>query len=149
MLENWQDQEEEDAHRKERKRLSENHYNRAQSLAAWLLATLVAVNGSATLTTLSRAAPLPNGARLPALAFVVGLILAIISGFSSWRDAQDRSGLYYLESLRPDQLGDEGKRRKLILVARSRWLGAAARYTNYASLAALITGLAWAAQTYT
>jgi hypothetical protein len=143
--ETWQTAEEEAEHRKERKRLSENHYNRAQALAAWLLATLVAVNGGAAIAIVAREHPVPDGARLPALAFIAGVVLAITSGFCSWRDAYHRSSLYYFESLRPDQLTSSGERRKKRAAAWSALLAPLARYVNYAALAAFVVGCVWAA----
>jgi hypothetical protein len=142
--ETWHTAEEEAEHRKERKRLSENHYNRAQALAAWLLATLVAVNGGATVAIITSKGELPDSARLPSIAFTAGLILAIISGFCSWRDAYHRSSLYYFESLRVDQLGASARRKMESAATWSKRLAPWARYTNFASLAAFLTGCVWA-----
>jgi hypothetical protein len=76
-IEKWSNPEDEEAFRKERRRLSENHYNRAQAIAAWLLATLVAVNGGALAADLAKDHP---------SSFVIGVILAILSGFASWQE---------------------------------------------------------------
>jgi hypothetical protein len=143
-LEVWQTEEEARAYRVERKRLSENHFNRAHTLAAWLLATLVAVNGGAGITLLSRIEAIGPAARAPSLAFVIGVSLAIVSGFASWWEAQDRSLLYYLESLRDDQLSAEGTKRKSFLPARVGLLRKTARGTNYASLLCFFIGCALA-----
>jgi hypothetical protein len=146
--ETWHTAEEEADHRKERKRLSENHYNRAQGLAAWLLATLVAVNGAAVIAILTRDHPVPDADRLPAIAFIAGVILAITSGFCSWRDAYQRSSLYYFESLRADQLTAVGQRRKERAATWSKLLAPLTRYTNYAALFAFVGGCVWSACTF-
>lgn len=148
-LEKWQTQEEEDAHRIERKRLSENYFNRSHTLAAWLLATLVAVNGGAVLATISRPHPVPAGAYEPALAFVLGLTLALASGLCSWWEAQDRSALYYIESLRPDRRTASASRRMVKLKRSASTLRKAARFANYGSLITFVAGCGWAAGTYT
>jgi hypothetical protein len=147
-LERWGDQGEVEAHRAERKRLSENHYNRGHSLTAWLLATLVGVNGTAAAAILTRGGEVPDGGRLPAIAFVAGIVLAIISRFFASAEARDKSGLYYIESLRPDQLSSEGEKKKRLWERRGKVLGVIARLTNYASLAAFVLGAAWVAGTY-
>lgn len=130
-VEHWSDPQEQAAHRRERKRLSENHYNRAQAVAAWLLATLVAVNGGALATDLAKAHPLP---------FVVGVVLAILSGFASWQEAQDRTGLHYLESLPGAALTEYGRNR--FETWRWRWaaLRFAAKVLNWGSLLAFVVG---------
>lgn len=147
-LERWGSQAEEDTHRAERKRLSENYFNRAHTLAAWLLATLVAVNGGAVLATVSRAAPVPEGAYKPALLFLLGLALALASGLFSWWEAQDRSALYYVESLRPDQRTARATKKMAEWRRRTGYLRKAARFANYGSLFAFIGGCAWAIGTY-
>jgi hypothetical protein len=147
-LEQWETQEEEDAHRLERKRLSENYFNRAQTLSAWLLATLAAVNGGAILATISRPTPIPTGAHKPAIVFVLGLAMALTSGLCSWWEAQDRSALYYIESLRPDRRTVAANARLLRLKRRVSHLRIAARLTNYGSLFAFLGGCAWAAGSY-
>lgn len=130
-VERWSNVAEEAAHRRERKRLSEIHYNRAQALAAWLLATLVAVNGGALATNLGKVNAVP---------FVAGIVLAIVSGFASWQEAQDRSGLHYVESLPDASLTAYGRKRSNTW--RWRWpaLGLAAKWLNWASLSAFIVG---------
>jgi hypothetical protein len=147
VLESWQSEAEEEAHRVERKRLSENYFNRAHTLAAWLLATLVAVNGGAVIAIVSRQA-LPTGAYRPAMVFVVGLVLALASGLLSWWEAQDRSGLYYIESLRPDRRTIWASKRMHRLQRRVSFLRKAARFANYASLFVFVAGCGWAAATY-
>jgi antibiotic biosynthesis monooxygenase (ABM) superfamily enzyme len=114
-------------------------------LAAWLLATLVAVNGGAGLTMLSRIEIAHDGARVPALVFVFGVIFAILSGLASWWEAQDRSSLYYVESLREDQRSERAKREKSFWARRARCLRKTARWVNYASLASFLIGCALAA----
>lgn len=131
QVEHWVTLEEQAAHRRERKRLSENHYNRAQAIAAWLLATLVAVNGGALATDLMKGYPVP---------FVAGIVLAVLSGFASWQEAQDRTGLHYVESLPETALTAAG--RKLYDTWRWRWpaLRLGAKWLNWASLLAFVTG---------
>lgn len=131
-IEQWSDTGQEDAHRVERKRLSENHYNRAYSVAAWLLATLVAVNGGALATKFVE--------REHAAWFVAGVVLAILSGFASWQEAQDRSGLHYVESLPKDNVTAHGLRREETWKWRWRASNLAAKLLNYASLVAFISG---------
>jgi len=130
-VEQWSNVEEEAAHRRERKRLSENHYNRAQALAAWLLATLVAVNGGALATDIGKVSAAP---------FVVGIVLAVLSGFASWQEAQDRSALHYVESLPEAALTPYGRKRSGTW--RWRWpaLRLLAKWLNWASLVAFIVG---------
>ncbi|MFN3387418.1 MAG: hypothetical protein ACK40O_00690 [Allosphingosinicella sp.] len=148
-LETWASEEEAAEHRRERKRLSENQFNRAQSLAAWLLATLVAVNGGAVVAILSIQEAARDGGRLPTVAFTIGIVLAVLSGFCSWREAYHKSKLYYFESLRDDQLTSAAKKHKVRAGSRATLLGRFARYTNYGSLLGFVAGCVWAAWTYT
>lgn len=137
-IEQWSSDEERAAFRRERKRLSENHYNRANSLAAWLLATLVAVNGGAVaIDGVGRAYGLP---------FVVGIVAAILSGFASWQEAQDRMGLHYIESLDPANRTKQADRRESLWAWRGPALRIAAKVLNWASLGAFIAGCVLAAQ---
>ncbi|WP_140418389.1 hypothetical protein [Sphingomonas mucosissima] len=130
-VEHWTSPGDKAAHRRERKRLSENHYNRAHAIAAWLLATLVAVNAATFATDLGKVHPEP---------FVAGIVLAILSGFASWQEAQDKTGLYYIESLPETAVTDHGRK----LSRRWRWRGTAlrlaARGLNWASLVAFLVG---------
>lgn len=136
-VERWDGEEQTDDHRRERKRLSENHYLRAQALAAWLLATLVGVNGGAIaidFTGQEHAAP-----------FAVGVVLALVSGFASWQESQDRTGLHYVESLRAENVTDFGKRKQQTWRWRSRVMNLVAKVANIGSLAAFIMGCVWIA----
>jgi hypothetical protein len=130
-VEEWSTPEEKAAHRRERKRLSENYYNRAHSIAAWLLATLVAVNGAALATDLGKNHPLP---------FVIGVVLAVLSGFASWQEAEDKTGLHYIESLPSDAVTGHGRKR----FSRWRWrwpaLRLAAKVLNWGSLSVFVVG---------
>jgi hypothetical protein len=147
-LEIWDSEQEAELHRLERKRLSENHYNRGHSLSAWLLATLVAVNGGAALSVMSRTDPMMSteGARLPALVFAGGVVCAILSGLLSSREAHRRSNQYYFESLRDAQLSPEGKAKHQQSKLWGMRLGRAARLTNYLSLSLFVAGVVWTAE---
>jgi hypothetical protein len=149
VLEVFVDEEDERAFRAERKRLSENNYNRAQSLAAWLMATLVATNGAGAATLLGGAAPLVEsvGTR-PVLCFIGGVIAALTAGFGSWLEAQDRSGLHYWESRPSAGLSNEAARQMCWLQFKSAWFRRAARVANATSLAAFIVGCSVAAVNY-
>jgi len=128
----WTDDAQREADRKERKRLSENHYVRAQAMVAWLLATLVAVNGGALATE--------HVSGSEAWPFVVGVVLAILAGFATWQESQDRTGLHYLESLASANITDHGR----ALAERWRWRWPAlrlfARWLNWGSLAFFVLG---------
>jgi hypothetical protein len=137
-VEQWSDAGQEEAHRLERKRLSENHYNRAHALAAWLLATLVAVNGGALATKFVE--------RQHSAWFVAGVVLAILSGFASWQEAQDRTGLHYIESLPRANITPYGAKRAATWRWRWRALNLSAKVLNCLSLATFIAGclfVAW------
>ncbi len=95
------------AFREERKRLSENHFNKANTLGAWLLATLVATNAAAAVATLSRAKE-AGGLADAALASGGGAVLAILSGFFAVWEANDRSALYYWESYGEENMTEDG-----------------------------------------
>jgi hypothetical protein len=138
-VERWDSKAQTEEFRRERKRLSENHYLRAQALTAWLLATLVAVNGAGL--------AIQQNSPAQKTSFAVGVILAILSGFASWQVSQDRNGLHYVESLAPENVTAYGLRREKTW--RRRWpvVNLLAKLLNHASLLAFITGcvlMAWA-----
>lgn len=138
--EKWQSAGEFEAHRAERKRVSENYFNRAHSLAAWLLATLVAVNGAAALAILGH-----DSASLPKLisaatAFTFGVIFALFSGLFSWNEAQDKNSLYYLQSLREEQLEEVAQRLRRRYAWRAPMFKYLAISTNYVSMTAFVVG---------
>lgn len=66
----------------ENRRLSEVSHAKAQSIAAWLLATLVAVNTSGAGAVLAL-----DANHDAAIAFASGVFLAILSGMASWGEA--------------------------------------------------------------
>ena len=138
--ERWQSAEEVEAYRAERKRVSENYFNRAHSLAAWLLATLVAVNGAAVLGIMGRDPPVPAGLVTAAIPFTLGIILALVSGLSSWNEAQDKNSLYYIQSLREDQLEPIAQRLKRRYSWRAPVFKFLAITTNYLAMAAFVIG---------
>lgn len=138
----FEGEEENDQHRIERKRLSENHYNRAQGLAAWLFATLVASNGAAALALLSTD---QNINKAPALLFTAGVILAIMAGRYSWLEAWDKSGIFYAESLRDHQIEREGRARLTFWRRRARRSHVFARAAMLMSLWAFIVACGWTA----
>lgn len=131
-IEVWHDENEKEEHRRERKRLSENHYVRSQALTAWLLATLVAVNGGAMAVDFV--------GKTDAAPFAIGVVLAILSGFSSWQESQDRNGLHYVESLRDNNVTAYGKARQKTWRWRSRVTNVLAKALNIASLSAFVVG---------
>ncbi|MDT0576023.1 hypothetical protein RM533_07465 [Croceicoccus sp. F390] len=131
-VEQWELPDEQNEHRAERKRLSENHYIRAQAMAAWLLATLVAINGGALATNLVSVSD--------ATPFVSGIILAVLSGFASWQEAQDRSGLHYLESLPAGRTTAFGLKLKRKWQWRGPASGVAAKLLNWLSSGAFVIG---------
>ena len=131
-VEQWNDPHEMVEHRKQRKRLSETNYMRAQALAAWLLATLVAVNGGALATDFTKVGDAPP--------FVMGVVLAILSGFSSWQEAQDRSGMHYIESLAAENITQYGQKLECKLQWRAPALRFAAKALNWSALAAFVIG---------
>jgi len=67
----------------------QSYYGRADSIALWLLATLVAVNTSGTGAALALAAN-----KEAAIAFASGVFMAILSGMSSWGEAYNRAYAY-------------------------------------------------------
>jgi hypothetical protein len=69
-------------------------FNRADSLAAWLLATLVTINTSGTGAALALQAN-----KEAAIAFASGIILAVLSGMTSWGEAYNRGAALTLERL--------------------------------------------------
>ena len=127
--------------RREHKRFSENHYNRSQTLAAWLLATLVAVNTSGAAAII---AATKDADRQPAIAFAIGVALAIASGMCSWGEAHAQAGLHYVRSL--VELSEEDQRTKRIAEwqASAFWLWSP--ILNGLSLLAFIVGTFWAAR---
>lgn len=135
-----------EAFREERKRLSENHFNRANTLGAWLLATLVATNVAAAVASLSRAKDAPTFSDV-ALVFGGGTVLAILSGFFAVWEAGNRSALYYWESYGEENITEEGLLRVDKLVGRAPRLTWSVRVLNMLSLACLVAGmfLAWLA----
>jgi hypothetical protein len=129
----------EEARRAESKRFSEHNYNRAQTLAAWLLATLVAVNTSGA------AAILTAKLHYAALSgFSGGVVFAILSGIASWGEAFNKAGLHYVQSLpAPDE--DEQRTADKCKKWAPR-LFAAALVFNMLALAGFIVGCVIAAR---
>jgi hypothetical protein len=121
-----------DEWRRERKRLSENHYVRSQNLVAWLLATLVAVNGAGALNFIRAHSPAASAT------FVLGVILAIGSGFAAQHESQARSELHFYES--QAKIKPAAKRRKARMRLFPWRLRRLAALLNYLSLAAFIAG---------
>jgi hypothetical protein len=122
-------------HRAEHKRFSENHYNRAQTIAAWLLATLVAVNTSGGVAIVSAA---KRTDRQPALAFALGVALAVLSGLCTWGEALNYAGFHYVKSQeRPTAEEEEMRDGSNMLAPR---LATAALWLNGAALTAFIVG---------
>jgi hypothetical protein len=132
--------------REERKRLSENHFNRANTIGAWLLATLAATNLAAAAAVLAFAKGGPASAASSAFAFVAGVIAAILSGFVASIEAGLRSRLYYLESYGEERLTAEGLKH----LKRAKWwaprLSWTGRLLNGLSLLAFIIGAVWIAK---
>ena len=133
-----------DDFRKERKRLSEHHFNRAHTLGAWLLATLVGVNGAAAGAVLSSSS-LEHSDRVAALAFVAGIVLAVVAGFFTSQEARDHSTRSYVESVKPANRGAWGQHFLTLSKRRGRVAGIAARLANYASLGSFVAGVWWLA----
>ncbi|SOB86749.1 hypothetical protein SAMN06297144_1858 [Sphingomonas guangdongensis] len=131
-VEQWNDPTEEAEHRKQRKRLSETHYMRGQSISAWLLATLVAINGGALATS--------RVAQANAWPFVIGVVIAVIGGFVMTQEAQDRTAFHYLESLADTNIKPYGKTLKRRLEWRWPMLRLLARTLNVASLSLFVVG---------
>ena len=131
-VEKWDKPDQEADHRRERKRLSEHHYGRSQALSAWLLATLVGINGGALASKFIDATEAP--------CFVLGIIFAILAGFASWQEAQDRSGLHYVESLPLENVTFHGER--LAQTWQWRWpaLRLASKALNWLSLLSFVLG---------
>jgi uncharacterized membrane protein len=127
--------------RKEHKRLSENHYNRSQTLAAWLLATLVTVNtsGAAALIAATQGAD-----RQPAIAFAIGVALAIASGMCSWGEAHAHAGLHYVKSL--TELDEEDKRTQRVAEWQASAFALWSPILNVLSLLSFVVGAFWAAR---
>jgi hypothetical protein len=126
--------------RDEHKRFSENHYNRAQTLAAWLLATVVAVNTSGAAGLMAAA----EGAdRQPAIAFAAGVALAVMSGLASWAEAYNHAGLHFVKSL---EAPSEDERSRC---TKCEWwaprLASTALVLNVAALVAFVAGCVWSA----
>lgn len=132
------------AERKESKRFSEHHYGRAQNLAAWLLATLVAVNSGAALALLSFERSLDLDLHKTAAAFVAGVVTAILSGFASWQAAFDQAGEYFV--LSKASKGPAEEKNLKLWQTRGKFLEIASRVLNYASLGLFIFGCALAAR---
>lgn len=126
--------------RSEHKRFSENHFNRAQTLAAWLLATLVAINSAAGAAVLSA---LKGDQRGAAMWFASGVVLAVVSGILSWAEAHDRAGLHYVLS-REKPSGKEGRLRDRC-DKRAPLLAELAIGANVISLLLFVVGCLWAA----
>jgi zinc transporter ZupT len=129
--------------RAEFKRFSEHHYGRAQTLAAWLLATLVAVNSGAGLSLLSAARPPNESLAQPVLAFVAGVVCAILSGLASWQAAFDQAGTNFLKSKATRTSAQDNELRKW--GKRGTNLEKGSRLLNAASLLCFVGGCAWAA----
>jgi hypothetical protein len=129
-----------EAKRREHKRFSESHYNRAQTLAAWLLATLVAVNTSGAAAIIAAA----KGAdRQPAIAFAIGVALAVASGMCSWGEAHAHAGIHYVRSL---AIWDEEDRKTRRVAERQADAFALwSPILNVISLTTFIVGVSWAA----
>jgi hypothetical protein len=72
------------------KMLSESSVSRVDSLSAWLLATLVAVNTSGAGATLLAANKAASMNKLAAAAFATGICMAILSGMISRMEASKR-----------------------------------------------------------
>lgn len=126
--------------RREHKRFSENHYNRSQTLAAWLLATLVAVNTSGAAAII---AAVKDADRQPAIAFAVGVALAIASGMCSWGEAHAHAGLHYVKSLAT--WDEEDRKTKRIAEWQANAFALWSPILNVLSLIASIVGASWAA----
>jgi hypothetical protein len=143
MYEKLDSEEHREKYCNERKRLSENHYNRANTIGAWLLATLVATNLAAAAAVMSYGNDRPVSEMLPLTAFVIGVVSAIVSGFVATMEARKRSTLYYLESYGEEALEPEG----LALLQNSRMvaprLSRIARWLNYGSLGSFVIGCLW------
>lgn len=140
---------EEDAYRAERKRISENHFNRSYTLAAWPLATLAGINGTAAALMVGGLTKRSAVSPAAALAFIFGVVLAVLAGFLGTQEARDRSNIYYVESMRPEQLTDHGRAVYDTCRRRAWWLRQAGAVLNYLSLAAFVGGVAIASSTFT
>lgn len=129
--------------RREHKRFSENHYNRAQTLAAWLLATLVAVNtsGAAAILTAAKGAD-----RQPAIMFAIGVALAVASGMCSWAEAFRHSDFHFGESHAPDDLNEADKRRWDRSKTLAPMYADLAVALNILALSGFVIGCIWASQ---
>jgi hypothetical protein len=127
--------------RREHKRFSENHYGRSQTLAAWLLGTLVAINTSGAAAVI---AAVKDADRQPAIAFATGIVLAVVSGICSWTEAHGRAGYHYVESLQaPDQMA---MRTKRVAEWQMKSFELLSPVLNVLSLLAFVVGCFWAAQ---
>lgn len=84
-------------------------FTRADALAAWLLATLVAINTSgAGASALSLSAN-----KRAAIAFAAGVFLAVLSGMTSWGEAYSHGSALSVERLSAQwrQLMERGEQR--------------------------------------
>ena len=127
--------------RREHKRFSENHYNRAQTLAAWLLATLVAVNTSAAAAII---ATVKDADRQPAVAFAAGVASAVASGMFSWGEAFKHSDYHYGEI--QEKLNKADRSRQESSKKLAPFFASAAVTLNIVSLAFFVAGYIWSAR---
>jgi hypothetical protein len=131
--------------REDHKRMSVEQFNRASGIAAWLLATLVAVNTSGAGASLAFAKNMEAAG-----AFAIGIVLAIFSGITSWLEAFSLAQAHHFASLDESDLRyDEEMLQKYRVTRQSRSLLLNSFVSNILSLAAfsvgcvLASGLTW------
>jgi hypothetical protein len=121
--------------------LSESNRSRVDSLSAWLLATLVAVNTSGAGATLLADGKGSIANKAAAVAFATGICLAILSGVLARTEASRRATFHYYRSLK--RTGDRHWASDSELLRGWRWtkrIARAALTLNLLSLAAFAVG---------
>lgn len=106
------------------------------------------MNGGAALAIMT-ADTLAGQDHRPALAFVVGVVAALFSGLCSWRESQDFSAFFFIESTKKAHRTVFADQQAIIRHVRGLWYRKLARWTNNVSLVALIFGCGWASYALT